>query len=75
MLKVDVASADALIDALHCLGAPHARLILRSLLQALIARVATITVIEAKEHIEHEARYERANGYDSLTVRLTPLAR
>ena len=58
-----------------CLGAPHARLILRSLLQALIARVATITVIEAKEHIEHEARYERANGYDSLTVRLTPLAR
>ena len=57
-----------------CLGAPHARLIVRSLLQALIARVATIAVIEAKEHIEHEARYERANGYESLTVKLAPLA-
>ncbi len=55
-----------------CLGAPHARLIVRSLLQALVDRVATIEVIEAKEHVEHEARYERANGYDALKVRLTP---
>jgi cytochrome P450 len=51
-----------------CLGAPHARLIARSLLAALTARVQRITVLEAKEHNEHEARYERANGYDSLTV-------
>jgi cytochrome P450 len=51
-----------------CLGAPHARLIVRSLLEALVERVERITVLEAKEHIEHEARYERANGYDSLTV-------
>ncbi len=55
-----------------CLGAPHARLIVRCLLQALTGRVAKIAVLDAKEHIEHEARYERANGYDSLTVRLTP---
>jgi cytochrome P450 len=53
-----------------CLGAPHARLILRTLLEALIERVAQITVVEAKEHIEHEPRYERQNGYDALTVRL-----
>jgi cytochrome P450 len=52
-----------------CLGAPHARLIVRSLLGALTARVRQITVLEAREHVEHEARYERANGYDSLTVR------
>ena len=51
-----------------CLGAPHARLIVRSLLEILTERVERITVIEAKEHIEHEARYERRNGYDSLTV-------
>ena len=51
-----------------CLGAPHARLIVRSLLEALTGRVERVTVLEAKEHIEHEARYERANGYDSLTV-------
>lgn len=51
-----------------CLGAPHARLIVRSLLGALTARVRGITVLDAREHVEHEARYERANGYDSLTV-------
>jgi cytochrome P450 len=56
-----------------CLGAPHARLILRSLLQALTERVGRITVLDAKEHVEHEASYERANGYESLTIKLTPL--
>jgi cytochrome P450 len=51
-----------------CLGAPHARLIVRSLLEALTGRVERITVLETTQHIEHEARYERANGYDSLTA-------
>lgn len=51
-----------------CLGAAHARLIVRSLLEALTESVAEIKVLEAREHIEHEARYERWNGYDSLTV-------
>jgi cytochrome P450 len=51
-----------------CLGAPHARLIVRSLLEALTARVERITVLQAQEHVEREASYERANGYDSLTV-------
>ena len=53
-----------------CLGAPHARLIVRSLLEALTERVAKIEVLVAKPHIEHEAEYERANGYDSLIVKL-----
>jgi cytochrome P450 len=52
-----------------CMGAPHARLIVRSLLQALVDRVAVITVLDAQEHIEHEARYERANGFDRLQVK------
>jgi cytochrome P450 len=56
-----------------CLGAPHARLIVRSLLQALTQRVARIIVLEAKEHIEREAGYERANGFDSLKVRLVAI--
>ncbi len=55
-----------------CLGAPHARLIVRSLLQALTARVGRITVLEAKEHVEQEARYQRSNGFDALTVKLAP---
>lgn len=58
-----------------CLGAPHARLIVRSLLRTLAEEVESISVLEAKEHIEKEARYERANGYESLTVRFTPLSR
>ncbi len=52
-----------------CLGAPHARLIVRTLLQALIERVSSITVTEAVEHVEHEPRYDRANGYESLTAK------
>lgn len=56
-----------------CLGAPHARLIVRSLLQALIERVGAITVLDAQPHVEREAAYERVNGFDALTVRLTPL--
>jgi cytochrome P450 len=54
-----------------CLGAPHARLIVRTLLEVLTERVERIDVLEAKEHIEHEARYERKNGYDSLVVAFT----
>ncbi len=54
-----------------CLGAPHARLIVRCLLQTLIERVERIEVLEAKEHVENEPRYQRSNGYDSLTIKLT----
>ncbi len=55
-----------------CLGAPHARLIVRSLLQALVDRVAAVAVLRAQEHVEHEASYDRSNGFDALTVKLTP---
>ncbi len=55
-----------------CLGAPHARLILRTLLQKCVERVASITLLRATEHVEHEAKYDRTLGYDSLVVRLTP---
>ena len=55
-----------------CLGAPHARLIVRCLLQALTGRVGKITVLDAQEHMEREAAYQRSNGFDSLTVNLTP---
>jgi len=43
----------------------------RTLLLALIQRVATITVLDAKEHIEREETYERSNGFDALTVKFT----
>ena len=56
-----------------CLGAPHARLILRSLLRLCCERVKSITIIEARERVEHEAKFDRTLGYESLRVRLTPL--
>jgi len=52
-----------------CLGAAHARLIVRSLLQALTDQVAAITILGAEEHIEEAAQYRRPVGYDSLAVR------
>ncbi len=56
-----------------CLGAPHARLIVRSLLQSVIRQVARITVLEAQDHVENESQYQRANGFEALTIKLTPL--
>jgi len=56
-----------------CLGAPHARLLVRSLLQSCIDRVGAVTVLEAKERVENEASYTRTSGYEVLRVRFTPL--
>jgi cytochrome P450 len=56
-----------------CLGALHARLLLRTLLLKLTQRVAAITVLSATERIEKTAGYERQLGYDSLSVRITPV--
>jgi cytochrome P450 len=53
-----------------CLGAPHARLILRTLLRLVSERVERITIVEAKERTEHEAGFERTLGYEFLKVRL-----
>ena len=56
-----------------CLGAPYARLIVRSLLKSLCERVKEITVLHAEEHVENEARYRRAVAYESLTARFIGL--
>jgi len=55
-----------------CLGAAHARLLVRTLLQKCIERVGRITVLEAKERVENEERYQRVVGYESLTVKFHP---
>ena len=56
-----------------CLGAAHARLILRSLLQSLVARTARIAVLDAVPHVETTERYERTVGFERLVVKFTPL--
>jgi cytochrome P450 len=55
-----------------CLGAAHARLLVRTLLQKCIEHVGRITVLEAKERVENEERYQRVVGYESLMVKLVP---
>lgn len=57
-----------------CLGAAHARLILRSLLQTCVQRVSRITVLDATEHVEVAAAYQRPVGYESLRVNWMPLS-
>lgn len=56
-----------------CLGAPHARLLVRVLLEKLCKRVKSITILEAKPHVEKEAAYQRSVGYESLQVHLEPI--
>ncbi|MDF1825360.1 MAG: cytochrome P450 [Verrucomicrobiales bacterium] len=51
-----------------CLGAPHARLLVRTLLESLVTKVSEITIIDSLPHVEREAVYERANGYETLSV-------
>ncbi|HSP43950.1 MAG TPA: cytochrome P450, partial [Luteolibacter sp.] len=54
-----------------CLGAPHARLVIRSLLKSLCARVESVQLIEASEQVENEPAYRRRNGYLTLTVTIS----
>lgn len=54
-----------------CLGALHARLILRTLLRLCCERVQGITVLEARERVERTETYSRSLGYDFLRVKLT----
>ena len=58
-----------------CLGAPQARLVLRSVMKALCEQVERIEILEAVPHFEVEAEYRRAVGYDALRARLVPIAR
>ena len=53
-----------------CLGAPHARLILRTLLKLCCERVAQLEIVSATERFEHEAKFDRILGYESLTLRM-----
>jgi cytochrome P450 len=53
-----------------CLGAAHARLLLRTLLRKCTEKIAAIHVLEAQERVETEARYQRMLGNESLRVKL-----
>lgn len=56
-----------------CLGAPHARLIIRTLLAKLCEKIERIDVLEAAELTEEEAKFTRMVGVSKLRLRLSPL--
>jgi cytochrome P450 len=53
-----------------CLGAHHARLVVRSLLKVLCERVDRIELITAQAKYEQESSYRRRLAYESLRVKL-----
>ena len=57
-----------------CLGAPHARLLLRTLLQKCVELVDSMEIVSAEERTETEHSYERKLGYESLVLRFRPRA-
>ncbi len=57
-----------------CLGAPHARLILRTLLQEICRQVKSLEIISAEERVEREAKFTRTLGYESLHLKFHPIS-
>ena len=55
-----------------CLGAAHARTVVRMLLEVLCRRVGRIELVAKQERVEHTAAYDRPLGYESLMVRFLP---
>jgi cytochrome P450 len=53
-----------------CLGAPHARLLLRTLLEQCAAQVRGVAILEAEEKVERTAVYARRVGFEVLRVRV-----
>jgi cytochrome P450 len=55
-----------------CLGAAHARLVVRSLMKGLCERVGQLRIVAAEPKFETEPDYRRRLAYDALRVRLVP---
>jgi len=54
-----------------CLGAPHARLLVRTLLQKCCEMVGEITELSSEDRVEKEEGYQRILGFESLEVRVS----
>lgn len=57
-----------------CLGAHHARLVLRSLLRLCVERLGSLEILEARARSENEHHFTRVLGYESLRLRFLPPA-
>lgn len=54
-----------------CLGAAHARLLLRTLLKKCTERVGSLNILEKVEHVEDESHYRRSVGYELLKMKFS----
>jgi len=52
-----------------CLGAAHARLVVRTLIKTLCEEIARVEILSFEEKVERESRYDRPLAFDSLNVR------
>ncbi|TNJ45341.1 cytochrome P450 [Tamlana fucoidanivorans] len=57
----------------NCLGATHARQIMKILLSTLTEKVGSMKILEAKENIEDLDEFKRKVGFDSLHVTFNKL--
>ncbi len=56
-----------------CLGATHARQLLKVLLSVFCEMVDHIDILSLEENIEHWGSFDRKVGYDQLNVRFNPI--
>ncbi|WPR73358.1 cytochrome P450 [Algoriphagus sp. NG3] len=57
----------------NCLGATHARQIMRILLMELSAKVQSIDILDLQENIEHWGDFQRKVGYHKINVKFNPI--
>lgn len=53
-----------------CLGAAHARLLLRTLLQQCVRHLDALEIVTARERVEEEQAYRRVAAYESLELKV-----
>ncbi|KAA2219678.1 MULTISPECIES: cytochrome P450 [Maribacter] len=56
-----------------CLGATHARQLMKVFLRVFTQKVAKLTVVKAVENIEDWGEHQRKVGFDSLEIELNPI--
>ena len=54
-----------------CLGASHARLLVRTLLHRCVEMIGSITELSSEDRVEKEEGYQRILGFESLEVKVT----
>lgn len=59
----------------NCLGATHARQIMKILLHTLAKKVGSFKILDYEENIEHLDEFERKVGYNHITIKFKPLTK